>query len=256
MYLKRKSSAFAFYFYKIFEMKNKWLLWAAPLILIGILWVIARLTGMLQMYRIPTPSSEPTIKTGSIIFVSNLKPATPGNTVAYKSEYVDSLNPYIKPGDIYLHRMVADEGDVLEMKNTILYRNGKNFDADKNLLHNYIANEPVIATLPNFTELEEKGFLHQINQHEYELFLSTKEMVELNRKGIILQKVIYPDNEFSTGAFNWIKKDSVWTIDNFGPLTIPKGFFFVMGDNRHNSLDSRFVGFIKKENFRGTVLNK
>lgn len=237
-------------------MKNKWLLWASPLILIGVLWVVARLTGMLQMYTIPTPSSEPTIKTGSIVFTSNLKQPEPGNTVAYKSEYVDSLNPYAKPGEIHLHRMVADEGDVIVMKDGILYRNGKNFDADKNLLHNYIGDDSVLAALPNLPELEKKGFLLQIGQDQNELFLSTKEMVELNRKGIVLHKIIYQNNEFFTGAFNWMKKDSVWTIDNFGPLTIPKGFFFVMGDNRHNAFDSRFVGFIKKENFRGTVLNK
>ncbi|MBP6686964.1 MAG: signal peptidase I, partial [Lacibacter sp.] len=146
--------------------------------------------------------------------------------------------------------------DVLEMKNAVLYRNGKNFDVDKNLLHNYIADEAVVTTLSNFKDLEEKGFLREIGQHQYELFLSTKEMVELNRQGKVLQKVIYGKGDFYDGAFSWMKKDSVWTVDNFGPLTIPKGFFFVMGDNRHNVLDSRFVGFIKKENFRGTVLNK
>lgn len=237
-------------------MKNKWLLWAAPVTLLVVFWIVARFTGILQMYQIPTPSSEPTIKTGSIVFTSILQQPEPGNTVAYKSEYIDSLLPYAKPGEIHLHRMVADEGDLLVMTDGVLYRNGKNFDADKNLLHHYIADNAAIATLPNFTELEKKGFLIQMSNTQYQLFLSTKEMVELNRKGIILQKVIYRNNEIYTGAFNWMKKDSVWTIDNFGPLTIPKGFFFVMGDNRHNSLDSRFVGFIKKENFRGTVLNK
>lgn len=237
-------------------MKNKWLLWAAPLILIVVLWVVARLTGMLNIYKLPTQANEPNIKQGSVVFVSNLKEAIPGNTVAYKSEYNDSLNPYMKPGDIYLSRMVADEGDVIEMKNAVLYLNGKNFDADKNLLHNYIVDKSIVAALPNFTELEEKQFLYQNNQNQYELFLSTKEMVELTRQGKVLQKVIYGNGDFYDGAFKWMKKDSIWTVDNFGPLTIPKGFFFVMGDNRHNALDSRYVGFIKKENFRGTVLNK
>lgn len=237
-------------------MKNKWLLWAAPLILIVVLWVIARITGMLNIYKLPTPASEPNIKQGSVVFVSNLKEDIPGNTVAYKSEYNDSLNPYMKPGDIYLHRMVADEGDVLEMKDAVLYRNGKNFDADKNLLQNYVADENAAAMLPNFAELENKGLIRQLSKTQYELFLSTKEAVELNKKGIVLQKVIYENGDFYEGAFKWMKKDSVWTVDNFGPLTIPKGFFFVMGDNRHNAFDSRYVGFIKKENFRGTVLNK
>lgn len=237
-------------------MKNKWLLWVAPLVLLMAFWAIARLTGMLQMYRVPTPSSEPTIKTGSIVFTSNLLQPAPGKTVAYRSEYIDSLNPYARAGEIHIHRMVADEGDVLEMKDAILYRNGKIFDADKNLLHNYIADVAVVTALSSFAELEKKGLAYQISESQYSVSLSTKEVVELNRKGVVLEKVIARTNEFYTGAFNWMKKDSLWTVDNFGPVTIPKGFFFVLGDNRHNALDSRYVGFIKKENFRGTVLNR
>jgi signal peptidase I len=238
-------------------MKNKWLI--ALIIFVGVLvagWVIARITGALQMYRIPTPSSEPTIKVGSIIFTSNLKTPVPGHTIAYKSEYVDSLNPYAVTGETHLHRLVADEGDVIEMKEAILFLNGKNFDIGKNLLCNYIADETIIAAITNRQELEEKQYLRQIGENMFEVFLTSNEVIELNKKGLALEKVVYRDMNEMMGAFKWMNKDSVWSIDNFGPLKIPKGHFFVIGDNRHNSLDSRYVGFIKKENFRGTVLNK
>ena len=34
---------------------------------------------------------------------------------------------------------------------------------------------------------------------------------------------------------------------------IPEGYYFVIGDNRNNSIDSRIIGLVKKEDIKGTV---
>ena len=41
--------------------------------------------------------------------------------------------------------------------------------------------------------------------------------------------------------------------DNFGPVNIPLGSVFLMGDNRDNSHDSRFWGFVKTSEIEGKV---
>ncbi len=42
--------------------------------------------------------------------------------------------------------------------------------------------------------------------------------------------------------------------DNWGPLVVPTGKYFVLGDNRDNSEDSRYWGFVEREDIRGRPL--
>jgi len=41
--------------------------------------------------------------------------------------------------------------------------------------------------------------------------------------------------------------------DNSGPMTVPEGEIFVLGDNRDNSNDSRFFGTVKERDVHAKV---
>ncbi len=65
--------------------------------------------------------------------------------------------------------------------------------------------------------------------------------------------------------FNWQKKVGLKesrfgpapaqpTHDDWGPIVVPPGKLFMMGDSRYNSKDSRYWGFVPRENVRGKPL--
>jgi signal peptidase I len=44
------------------------------------------------------------------------------------------------------------------------------------------------------------------------------------------------------------------SVNEWGPVVVPPGTFFMMGDNRDDSVDSRYYGPVPRGNFRGTPM--
>jgi signal peptidase I len=69
------------------------------------------------------------------------------------------------------------------------------------------------------------------------------------------KKLFINDKEFkdSYGVFtdSNVLPQSITPRDNFGPVTVPKNSIFVMGDNRDESMDSRFWGFADLKDVEG-----
>ena len=148
-------------------------------------------TFVVQAYKIPSGSMLETLLIGDHLLVNKFEygvkvPFTHNYMIEGKDPQRGDIIVFEYPRDTsidYIKRIVGVGGDVIEVRDKQLYRNGE--------------------------KVEESYIRH-------------------SQPGLVLP-----------------------TRDSFGPVTVPEGQYFVMGDNRDDSQDSRYWGFVTKPAIRG-----
>lgn len=218
-----------------------------PLIFLGVLfslWIIGRLTNTFQFYQSPTPANEPAIKSDSRFFASNLVHPKLLNFVCFYATDETSGR------QLRTFRICGTEGDVLEIKNGDLFVNRKNFDDQIEVQHSYRLSRQVYEKVKNSMQIDEASVIQAGG--DLVIVPMTKRLASINNltsSRIVLSKNLEDEEIFKTFSQHW-------NLDNFGPIKVPAGKYFVLGDNRHNALDSRYLGFVDKSDIVATVLWK
>jgi signal peptidase I len=222
-------------------MKRTLIFVGASVGLLFVLWVVGRVTNTFQWFRVSSSANEPTLKLGTHFFASRLKQP---KRFDYISFYSDA--PGIGKG-IFVYRLCGVEGDIVEIKNGDLYVNKKLVDADLDLIYHYVIGSKDYLKISDFISPEDA---YQSGD-SVNVMISTR---VIKTEHINAARKILPANEFDKDIFERFSKS--WNQDHFGPITVPPGNYFVLGDNRYKAADSRYQGFIPVDKFVATVLWK
>ncbi|WP_233831444.1 signal peptidase I [Paraburkholderia sp. ZP32-5] len=185
---------------------------------------------VVEPFKIPSGSMVPTLLVGDFILVNKFeyglrlpitntkvtegRPVQRGDVVVFRYPKDESVD--------YIKRVIGLPGDVIEYQDKKLTINGK----------------PVPETpLPDYLDEERLGYAKQF-----------EEDID-GRKNAILNNPAVPP--FIVGAEDYPYRDNC-TYNARGVICkVPPGNYFMMGDNRDNSADSRYWGFAPDRNIVG-----
>ena len=209
-----------------------WLDWTAGLFPV-ILVVFVLRSFLFEPFKIPSGSMIPTLQIGDLILVNKFhygvrlpvlnKKITDGAPVARGDVMVFRYPP--KPSLDYIKRVVGLPGDVIEYKNKMLSINGK--PISKVAQPDYFDEDQMTYA---------KMFEEQIGGKTHRLLNNDRRPAGWNEADT---EADYPN-----------KKNCQYSELGV-TCTVPAGHYFMMGDNRDNSLDSRYFGFVPDANIVG-----
>jgi signal peptidase I len=195
---------------------------------------------LFEPFKIPSGSMIPTLHIGDLILVNkfhygirlpviNLK-LTDGTPVARGDVMVFRYPP--KPSLDYIKRVVGVPGDKIAYLNKVLTINGQPISK---------------ASIPEFFDADTMRYSKQFEE-ALPIGSTPDDMNKLRA-----HRLLNDDNvpNFVSGITDFAFKDNcTYNVEGL-ECTVPAGHYFMMGDNRDNSLDSRYWGFVPEKNIVG-----
>lgn len=244
-----------------------------------------------RVYTEPASSMEETIMKGEPFYVSQAKNFKRDDIIVFEYWGDDYTRPlpdqpgFEKNWQKWVKRMIALSGDTFQVKDAEVYINGKASPSPPGSLMEYdLLATTFIDDLPQRNEFDQT-LVSTADSFHYVVLLTAAQAAEYRNRKPAIASVKKRIAIYESGDTSLAKSctDCKWTVDNYGPLKIPspgdtinvntanfrmyqqipgitygknilkEKLYFVMGDNRHRSQDSRYIGFVPHSNMYGIV---